>query len=95
MDTKRYSNILKALSHPHRLNLFLEIARCQEKDYEMGECKISGSVHIAGIGAPTVSHHLKELSSAGLITTERKGKYLVAKINKEILDEVLDLFKEL
>ncbi len=31
------------------------------------------------IGAPTVSHHLKELVNAGLIVTERQGKFLIAR----------------
>jgi DNA-binding transcriptional ArsR family regulator len=39
------------------------------------------------IGAPTISHHLKELTNAGLITTERRGKFLVAKINEQTLED--------
>jgi predicted transcriptional regulator len=37
------------------------------------------------LGAPTISHHLKELANAGLITTERRGKFLVAQICKKTL----------
>ena len=47
-----------------------------------------------GIGAPTVSHHLKELSGAGLIETEKNGKFLVARVNRKLLAdlcETLDL----
>ena len=40
------------------------------------------------IGAPTISHHLKELSNADLISTERKGKYLIAHINTNTLKEI-------
>lgn len=92
IDTKKYSNIMKALSHPNRLELFLEIAKCQEKDYEDCECLISEITKCFKIGAPTISHHLKELSNAGLITTEKKGKYLVAKINREVMNELGNLF---
>jgi ArsR family transcriptional regulator len=39
------------------------------------------------IGAPTISHHLKELTNADLISTERKGKFVVARINQQTLKE--------
>ncbi len=94
LDTKRYSNIMKALSHPHRLELFLEIAKCQEKDFENSECLISEITKCFKIGAPTISHHLKELSNVGLIITEKKGKFLVARVNKEILNELGSIFKD-
>ncbi|MFL0198274.1 ArsR/SmtB family transcription factor [Clostridium sp. WILCCON 0269] len=83
---------MKALSHPHRLKLFLEIARYQEKDYENCECLISEITKCFKIGSPTISHHLKELSNADLITTEKRGKYLVARVNKEIMNELGNLF---
>lgn len=95
MDTKKYSNIMKALSHPNRLELFLEIAKCQEKDYEEQDCMISEITKCFKIGAPTISHHLKELSNAGLITTEKKGKFLVAKVNKEVLKELGTIFPQI
>jgi len=94
MDTKKYSNIMKALSHQHRLELFLEIAKCQEKDYEDQDCLISEITKCFKIGAPTISHHLKELASVGLITTEKKGKFLVARINKEIVKELGSIFPQ-
>lgn len=77
MDTKKYSNIMKALSHPHRLELFLEIAKCQEKDYEEQDCLISEITKCFKIGAPTISHHLKELANVGLITTEKRESFLL------------------
>jgi len=40
------------------------------------------------IGAPTISHHLKELANAELMTTERSGKFLMAHINKETLEKI-------
>ncbi len=94
MDIKKYSKIMKALSHPHRLELFLEIAKCQKKDYEERNCLISEITKCFKIGAPTISHHLKELENAGLITTEKKGKFLVAKINIEVIKELGAIFPQ-
>ena len=90
METAKLAKILKALSHQKRLELYLEIARHSESDFETGECEcfICDIMESLNIGAPTVSHHLKELSNADLITTERRGKFLVARAKKETLDEV-------
>ncbi len=38
--------------------------------------------------APTISHHLKELANADLIITEKRGKFLVARVNRDTLAEV-------
>ncbi|HYA40459.1 MAG TPA: metalloregulator ArsR/SmtB family transcription factor [Syntrophobacteraceae bacterium] len=89
MDTVQLAKVLKALSHPNRLELFLEIARQNEASFESGgECFITDIIGSLNIGAPTISHHLKELANAGLVTTRRRGKYLVAKVNKETFERV-------
>ena len=90
METAKLAKVLKALSHQKRLELYLEIARHNESDFETGDCEcfICDIMESLNIGAPAVSHHLKELTNADLITTERRGKYLVARANKETLDEV-------
>ncbi len=82
------ARVMKALSNENRLKLYLEIARQEEADYEARECAIREIVELLGLSAPTISHHLKELVNAGLITTRRRGKFLVARINKETLAEV-------
>ena len=88
MDTKKLAKIMKALSNENRLNLYLEIAKHEESDFEEPQCNVSYIVRMFKLSAPTISHHLKELANADLITTEKRGKYLVARINKETLAEV-------
>lgn len=89
MDTKQLTRIMKALSNENRLELYLEIARHSEVDFSLeGGCLISDLRSCWNIGAPTVSHHLKELASAGLIITEKRGKYVAARINNETIKEV-------
>jgi DNA-binding transcriptional ArsR family regulator len=94
MKTKKLAKILKALSHQKRLELYLEVARHNEKDFQASgnECFICDIMESLNIGAPTVSHHLKELSNADLITTERRGKFLVARANKGTLKEAQKVF---
>ena len=87
MDVKQLAKIFKALSHPNRLELFLEIMKQEERSYENCDCLIADIIERLKIGAPTVSHHLKELSNADLIITERRGKFLMARINPKTLEE--------
>ena len=94
METKKMVKVFKALSNPNRLELYLQIVENQENSYKTGcDCLISEITKSLNIGAPTISHHLKELSNAELIFTERKGKYLVAKVNEEMVNEVNELLK--
>lgn len=88
------AKVFKALSNPNRLELYLQIVEKQENCYEAGcGCLITDITKSLNIGAPTISHHLKELSNAELIFTERKGKFLVAKVNEEMVNEVNELLK--
>ena len=90
MNIKKMARVMKALSNPNRLDLYLEILKKCEASFaaECGECLVSDIMGSFKIGAPTISHHLKELADADLITTERKGKFLVARINENTIDEV-------
>lgn len=94
MDNKKFAKIFKALSNENRLELYLEIAKKHEAGFETGnECFISDIVCSLNIGAPTVSHHLKELANADLITTEKRGKFLIAKINEKTIREINRILK--
>ena len=93
-DVKKMAKVFKALSNENRLELFIEIMKVHETCIETGtgECFITDIMDSLNIGAPTISHHMKELSNAGLVITERKGKFLVARINDEVTGEIRELF---
>lgn len=86
------AKVFKALSNPNRLELYLQIIKNQETSYKTAHgCLICEITESLNIGAPTISHHLKELANADLISTERKGRYLVAKVNEDMVNEVSEL----
>ncbi|MEA3443933.1 MAG: metalloregulator ArsR/SmtB family transcription factor [Bacteroidota bacterium] len=86
---------MKALSNKNRFEIFMVIYKSnKETNFEKEECFVYDIIDKLNIGAPTISHHLKELSNADLIITERRGKQIVATINKETvkgLSDILDL----
>ncbi len=93
MTIKQQAAIHKALSNEKRLEIFLKILNSNDsKSFEHCDCPISDFIDTLGIGAPTVSHHLKELSNAGLIETYKKGKYLVASVNWDTIKELQEEF---
>jgi DNA-binding transcriptional ArsR family regulator len=94
MDTLHLSKIMKALSNQNRLELYLEIAKNHEAGFMTGSgCFIADIACSLNIGAPTVSHHLKELTNAGLITTQRQGKFLIARVVEETIAEVRNMLR--
>ena len=62
---------LKALADPVRLQLFSAIA--SHAGGEACVCDISVGVEVS---QPTVSHHLKVLRDAGLLTSERRASWV-------------------
>jgi DNA-binding transcriptional ArsR family regulator len=38
------------------------------------------------IGPPTISHHVKELVHADLITADREGRFLVCRVNPKTME---------
>jgi len=95
-DVKRLSRAFKALSNPNRLQLFLNLLEESRLDLAKGrvhDCFLSGVLHNLKIGAPTVSHHVKELEDAGLIDTARDGKQLVCTIKPEAMQALRAVFE--
>lgn len=93
-DHQRLAKKFKALAHPNRLQLFAEILEAQ-RGYEAGhQCFLQTIMVHMKVAAPTVSHHLKELVNAELITTRLEGKLLTCTVNHEALDELEAFFSK-
>jgi ArsR family transcriptional regulator len=74
------SRMFKAMGDPVRLRLLSLIA-----SHEGGEacvCDLSGVFDLTG---PTISHHLKVLREAGLISGERRGTWVYYRLRPDAL----------
>ena len=78
---RRLTRVMKALANENRLRLYLAIREATELKIDGPTCFTQDIAAGLRIGAPTVSHHLKELERADLIHTERVGKQLAARVN--------------
>ena len=70
------AEVLKAMADPARLRLLSIIAAAP--DGEACACDLAEPL---GRAQPTVSHHLTQLTRAGLITREQRGKWAWFRIN--------------
>jgi ArsR family transcriptional regulator len=78
-EAERTAGMFKALGDPVRLRLFSLIA--SHEGSEACVCDISD----VGVSQPTVSHHLKKLREAGLLTSQRRGTWVYYKVAPSVL----------
>lgn len=69
-EAEQLASLLKAVADPARLRLLSLVAGAEGG--ETCVCDLTGPV---GLSQPTVSHHMKVLVEAGLLTREQRGKW--------------------
>jgi len=78
----RRTSILKALADPRRFELLERIARTGSPMSCAQACAA------LPISAPTLSHHIKELETAGLIHIRRAGRFHYLSLRPGVLDSL-------
>ena len=71
--------IAKALADPRRLDLLRQIGSCPKSV----QCADIRGCH--PVSAATLSHHMKELETAGLIQVMREGKFASYLLRRDVL----------
>jgi ArsR family transcriptional regulator len=80
LSRTRRTAILKALADPRRFELLERIARAQCPL----SCTQAGTA--LAISAATLSHHIKELETAGIISIRREGKFHYMTLRPGVLE---------
>ncbi len=89
MDLDHAARCLEKLGHPTRLRIIRLLVRAVPDGLSVGAVQ----EHL-GIPASTLSHHIVQLVSAGLIGQERRGRILRCTANYPLLDSVVALLTE-
>jgi ArsR family transcriptional regulator len=74
--------VARALGDPMRFRIFKEIAG-------RAELSCRELVERFTLSQPTISHHLKVLSQAGLLSVRKRGAFHMYRARREVLDEHL------
>ena len=98
---ERIALMMKALGHPHRLRLFALLRSQQLCCYvanppaqgDLG-CCVGDLQRECGFKASTLSHHLKELRTAGLVVMERQGQLVLCRVNESAVNELQAFLRE-
>lgn len=82
-EAERLALMLKAIADPTRLQIFRIIERAPA-----GEACVCDLADCLGFRQPTVSHHLKIMTEAGLLNRERRGTWSWYSVNYDGLNKV-------
>jgi len=76
------AELFRALGDPARVRIVNVIARSREA---VCACELYEPL---GLSQPTVSHHLKKLTDAGLLEREQRGKWAYFSLKRDAVDKL-------
>lgn len=89
-DAAQTTRVLKAVAEPLRLRMLSYLLQSG-----VNEACVCDLAELASLSQPTVSHHLKVLREAGIVTSERRGTwvwYAIAPAYDAAVRTLLDTF---
>jgi ArsR family transcriptional regulator len=79
VDIKQFGKISKALADTTRLQILRDMSK------RKGCIQCSEIMTLTNLAQPSVSHHIKTLIEAGLISAEKDGRHHSYNLNKNLL----------
>lgn len=77
------AGMFKALSDPVRLRVLSAVAA--RADHEACVCDLSEGIDVT---QPTISHHLKVLREAGVLSSERRASWVYYRVEPAVLRQI-------
>ncbi|WP_329553658.1 ArsR/SmtB family transcription factor [Streptomyces sp. NBC_00696] len=87
-EAERLAGMLKAIADPTRLQILRLI-----EGSPTGEACVCDLAECLPFRQPTISHHLKVMSEAGLLSRERRGTWAWYSVNHEGLRRVREILR--
>jgi ArsR family transcriptional regulator len=91
-DFEPHATLLKAVADPYRLTMLATLAAAED---EVCVCDFTDALPL---NQPTVSHHLRILREAGLVTCERRGTWVYYRVASDaqarIHDALTSVFRQ-
>ena len=84
-DIEAYASMFKALGDETRLGILGFLLTKQD-----GLCACHIEDYVKELSQPTISHHLRLLREAGLVTSERRGTWIYYAVNKAMHDRLVE-----
>jgi len=82
-ESIRYASLFKVLAEPARLQILSQLAT-----KGCGPATVNDITESVGLSQPTVSHHLRKLTEAGLLERSERGRTVIHSIRPELFAEL-------